>query len=158
MRARTLPYRHFSHTHLKLRTRYHQTSLEAPQTSMHLLIVDNNPSHCTTLAGQLKLYDIQSHEACNGIEALQRVGEHPYDAILLDWVMPELDGFHTLTQLRQMPNHRHLPVIVITACETDDIQILAMHAGADAFMTKPVDLDRLLSLIDGLMEGNRRIA
>jgi CheY-like chemotaxis protein len=125
---------------------------------MQLLIVDDNPSHRVTLSGLLKLCGIQSHEACNGLEALERIQEHTYDAVLLDWVMPELDGLDTLKRLRYIPTNRHLPVIVITACEMDGVQKIALRAGANAFMTKPVDLDRLVSQLDELLEENRLIA
>ena len=125
---------------------------------MQLLIVDDSPSHRVTLSGLLRLYDIHSQAACNGIDALQLIQNHTFDAILLDWIMPELDGLHTLKRLRQMPKHRDLPVIVITGCESDGIQALAMHAGADAFMTKPVEFDRLLALLDDVLEVDRLIS
>ena len=125
---------------------------------MQLLIVDDSQSHRISLAGLLELCDIGSHEACNGIEALQRISEHSYDAILLDWVMPELDGFHTLQHLRQMPLYRHLPVVVITACESEGVHKLALNAGADAFITKPVDFDRLMETLDEVLVKDRYVA
>ncbi len=125
---------------------------------MQLLIVDDSPSHCKTHSGLLTLCDIQSHSVCNGIEALQQVGEHDYDAMLLDWVMPELDGYDTLTRLRQMPSHRQMPVIIVTGCAMEDVQPLATRAGANAFMNKPVDIDRLLALLDEVLAENRCVA
>jgi CheY-like chemotaxis protein len=126
--------------------------------TMQLLIVDDSPSHCKTLSGLLTLYDIQSHAAYNGIEALERVGEQNYDAMLLDWVMPGLDGYDTLMRLREMPSHRHLPVIIVTGCAIEDVQYLGTLAGANAFMNKPVDIDRLLALLDDVVAENRCVA
>jgi CheY-like chemotaxis protein len=122
---------------------------------MQLLIVDDSPSHCKTLSGLLTLCDIQSHAVCNGIEALQRLGEQDYDAVLLDWVMPELDGYGTLTRLRQMPAHRHLPVIIVTGCSLEDVQPMADRAGANGLMNKPVEIDRLLALLNEVIAENR---
>jgi CheY-like chemotaxis protein len=86
--------------------------------------------------------------AVDGKEALQKLEENPETHIvLLDMMMPEMDGYETATKIRANPAWRNLPVIAVTAKAMTGDREKCINAGASDYITKPVDLDQLLSLL-----------
>jgi two-component system, sensor histidine kinase len=108
--------------------------------SRRLLIVDDNQANLLTLKSILDPINVTIDTAISGFDALQMADELSYTLILLDIQMPEMDGFETLTRLRDLPSHRFTPIILISAVYTEDQhKIKGLETGAIDFIPKPVN-------------------
>jgi len=105
-----------------------------------------NALECELLAA----YGMRSVPAYSGTEALAVADRSKADAVLLDVMLPELDGFETCRQLRRQRGGR-LPIVMVTALDTDDCRQRGYQAGADAYFTKPFDPDEIISALQVLM-------
>ena len=86
--------------------------------------------------------------ARNGKEALARVTHKPApDIVLMDIMMPEMDGITAMQEIRKKPELRELPIIALTAKAMPDDQQRCLAAGANDYISKPIDVDKLVSLI-----------
>lgn len=104
-----------------------------------ILIVDDEPFNVDCLEQELEDLLCDTFSASNGVEALEQVdGEKP-DLILLDIMMPKMDGFEVLTRLKQDSNTRDIPVIVISAMDDMDSVIRGIELGAEDYIPKPFD-------------------
>jgi signal transduction histidine kinase len=103
-----------------------------------VLVVDDEPSSREILRVQLQADDIDVVEVASGIEALQRMPELAPDVILLDVMMPEMDGYAVCTRLKQSISYRQIPVILLTTLDSVADRVRGLEAGADEFITKPV--------------------
>ncbi|MBN2110487.1 MAG: methanogen output domain 1-containing protein [Methanosarcinaceae archaeon] len=102
----------------------------------------------------LRAYLEDSYEviaATNGHEALKKVNEEMPDIILLDVMMPEMNGYQACEQLKQDPRTQFIPVIMVTALSGRNDWISGIEAGADEFLTKPVNKLELLTRINSLL-------
>jgi len=107
-------------------------------TPKRILIIDDEQSSRDILRIQLQAADIEVMEAASGPEALQRMPELSPDVILLDVMMPDMDGYEVCTRLKQSPVYRHIPVILLTTFDSLTDRVRGLEAGADEFITKPV--------------------
>lgn len=89
----------------------------------------------------------------NGVEALAWIGTHGADVILLDWVMPELDGLETCTRLKADPATRDIPVIFMTAKSQETDIRRGLELGATGYITKPFDALLLGAQVRALLES-----
>ncbi len=105
----------------------------------HVLIVDDDASNRTLLAVILEQEGFTIARAADGIEALRMIAERPPDLILLDVMMPVVNGIEVLSRIKHDPATKHIPVIMITALDDRTSRMLALSAGAEDFLTKPVD-------------------
>jgi CheY-like chemotaxis protein len=114
---------------------------------MNILIVDDEPINVLLLESLLKIkYETSSAE--NGLEAYNKIVESPPDIVLLDILMPYMDGFETLEKIKTNKNLANIIVIMITAkVEKDDVK-KAMLLGADDYIKKPIDATELYTKID----------
>lgn len=114
---------------------------------MNILIVDDEPINVLLLESLLKSkYETSSAE--NGLEAYNKIVESPPDIVLLDILMPYMDGFETLERIKTNKNLTNIIVIMITAkVEKDDVK-KAMLLGADDYIKKPIDATELYTKID----------
>ena len=113
-----------------------------------VLIVDDNEPNRDMLARRLRRKDFSLSMAANGREALSMVKENLYDLILLDIMMPEIDGYTVLKRLKADPILRKIPVIMISAIEEMDSVMQCMEIGADDYLTKPFDPDMLKAAVN----------
>jgi CheY-like chemotaxis protein len=112
------------------------------------LIVDDDVRNIFSLSKALETYKINVITAVDGKEALQRMHENSeIDLVLLDMMMPEMDGYETAKRIRQNTHWRDLPVIALTAKAMSGDRDKCIHAGASDYITKPVDIDQLVSLL-----------
>lgn len=135
-----------------------------------ILVVDDIETNVRLLEAKLTMeyYDVLT---CNsGQAALELAAAHHPDIILLDVMMPDMDGFETCRRLKADPATRHIPVVLVTALDGREERIKGLEAGADDFVTKPIDdvvllarmrsLTRLKSIMDELRsreESGRRL-
>lgn len=118
------------------RTAYHQ-QFTAPEA--RLLVVDDNEMNCAVVKGLLKKTQIQMDFAHSGKTCLEKTDEIPYDIILLDHMMPGMDGIETLEQLRRQQPGYGAKVIALTANAIFGMKEMYLEKGFDDFLAKPVD-------------------
>ncbi|HEV2548049.1 MAG TPA: response regulator [Stellaceae bacterium] len=113
-----------------------------------ILIVDDEPNNVDYLQQELEGLGYATAIATNGAEALAAVKARPPDLILLDVMMPVMDGFTTCRRLKSSEETRFIPVIIMTALDAMQDRIKGIEAGADDFLTKPVNERQLLARIE----------
>jgi signal transduction histidine kinase len=110
----------------------------------HILVVDDDEKSRRLLHDFLKAYGYQMSEAVDGEEALRRICESPPDLILLDVMMPKLDGFDVCRRLKEDERTQMIPVLLVTALSDRSDRLKGIATGAADFITKPVDTLELL--------------
>ena len=119
-----------------LQTQRATTSLEAPK---RILAVDDSPTYLNELGDILRGQGYEVQLATSGAEALELLAVQPADCVLLDLVMPGLDGLETCRRIKAAPGLRNTPVVIVTAIEDRRSMIDALAAGADDYLTKSSD-------------------
>jgi signal transduction histidine kinase/CheY-like chemotaxis protein len=113
-----------------------------------VLIVDDDVRNIFSLTKALERLNMKIITAVDGKEALEKMKEHPgIDMVLLDMMMPEMDGYETARKIRENPAWKNLPVIAVTAKAMTGDRNKCIAAGASDYITKPIDIDQLLSLL-----------
>jgi signal transduction histidine kinase/DNA-binding response OmpR family regulator/CHASE3 domain sensor protein len=113
-----------------------------------VLLVDDDVRNIFALASALEQKGLQVEIGRNGFEALAKLAEVPdIDIVLMDVMMPGMDGLEATRRIRANPKHAQLPVIAVTAKAMKDDQEQCRRAGANDYLAKPIDLDRLFSLM-----------
>lgn len=112
-----------------------------------VLIVDDNQLMAEMLSLVVGAGGHETVVAYSGSQALSLVAETRPDLILLDLMMPDMDGFETLRRIRSMPAGRDLPVIVVTASAEEHLEAHVFQAGGNGYLSKPVDSAALADLI-----------
>jgi adenylate cyclase len=104
-----------------------------------VLVVDDDPVTRLMLSGSLERNGHQVTTAEDGTQALDLVRSKNFDVLLLDVLMPEMDGYGVLEQLKGDPNLRHIPVIMVTAVDDVGSAVRCIELGADDYLSKPID-------------------
>jgi CheY-like chemotaxis protein len=115
---------------------------------MKILLVEDNPMNRDVLFRRLtrRGYDVVTAE--DGEEALLQACKEAPDIVLMDLNLPKLNGWDATKRLRQMQATRHLRIIALSAHALSSDRAKAIAAGCDAYLSKPVDFEQLLSLIE----------
>jgi adenylate cyclase len=116
-----------------------------------ILVVDDEVKNVKLLEALLTPSGFSIEKAYNGQEALDRVARNRPDAILLDVMMPLVDGFEVCRRLKNSPETQFIPIVIMTALGQVEDRIKGKEAGADDFLTKPVDRRELLARINSLL-------
>jgi PleD family two-component response regulator len=120
-------------------------------TRPKILIVDDEPFNVELLEGYLsKDYDIL--KAYNGNEALLIVGTTPPDLIILDIMMPVIDGYEVCSRIKGNEKTISIPIVIVTALNEKEAKIKAIKAGADDFLNKPIDIIELTARVKSLLK------
>jgi two-component system cell cycle response regulator len=120
-----------------------------------ILIVDDDPVAREALEALLSNRGYQMVSAANGFEGLARAAEYTPDAILLDVMMPGMNGFEVCKRLRADARLAEVPIIMLTALDDRDARLLGLHAGADDFISKPFDSLELAARLQTITRLNR---
>ena len=121
--------------------------MNAPLETCRILLVDDDLVLRTMAAQTLVQAGFTVTEAANGEEGLRLCRELQPDLVLLDIVMPGIDGFETCSRLRSLPGGPDLAIMMLTGLDDTDSVERAYRSGADDFITKPIHWSLLLSLI-----------
>src|SRR6202451_3492450 len=116
-----------------------------------VLVVDDILSNVKLLEAKLTAEYFDVVTAFNGLEALAKVEEHEPDIVLLDVMMPGMDGFEVCRRIKSNPKSAHLPVVMVTALDQPSDRVAGLDAGADDFLTKPVDDSALFARVRSLV-------
>ncbi|MFH1715023.1 MAG: response regulator [Elusimicrobiota bacterium] len=121
-----------------------------------VLIVDDDKDLVKVLsyAFKNKKYDVSN--AYNGEEALEKVSEFMPDLIILDVIMPRMNGFDVCSALRESGSTSLIPIIMLTIDDMHADKIKALEKGADEYITKPFDLDELIARAEGLLARTKK--
>jgi class 3 adenylate cyclase/CheY-like chemotaxis protein len=117
--------------------------------------VDDNEGNRDVLSRRLLRDGCEVMLAENGRQALRMARRYPFDLVLLDIMMPEMDGFAVLQELKNDPSLRHLPVIMITAVDEIESVVRCVELGADDYLLKPFSPTLLRARINSLLERKR---
>ena len=114
---------------------------------MKILSVDDSAIIRRIIRGAVEVLDFEFLEAANGQEALDLLEKESVNLILLDWNMPVLDGFETLTAIRANKKYQDIPIIMVTTEAEKTNVIRAIQAGAQHYFTKPFTQEDLMTRI-----------
>ncbi|WP_419800882.1 response regulator [Mucilaginibacter sp.] len=112
-----------------------------------ILIADDDVRNIFSLTRSFEKYKMKVITATNGREAIEQLTEHRPDVVLMDMMMPEMDGYESIRAIRQQTSYKNLPVIAITAKVMLADREACIAAGASDYISKPVDVDQLTSLL-----------
>lgn len=116
-----------------------------------VLIIDDDPRNIFALAATLKAKAYQTDSCDSAKEALNLLKKNnDFDAILIDMMMPEMDGYEAIPLIKKIPSHKNTPVIAVTAQAMTGDREKCLEAGADGYLSKPVDVDQLFRLLQNL--------
>lgn len=124
---------------------YHRENASTPAT---ILIVDDDPTNVEVLECVLDSVGYGYLEAANGREALEVLARNTPDLILLDLMMPVMDGFEVCRRVKTSAQWQDIPIIIVSALSEDEDRQRATDCGADDFLNKPVDFSVLLDHVD----------
>jgi phosphoserine phosphatase RsbU/P len=137
------------------------------ETIGSLLVVDDDSFNRDIICPRLERRGYEVDTATDGTMALEKIRERAYDLILLDIVMPGLNGMQVLQQVRHYRSRAQLPVIMVTSLDAPHDVVDALKAGANDYVTKPIDVEVLLARVathvilkrtaESLEESNRRL-
>ena len=112
------------------------------------LIVDDDMRNIFAMTSFLERYEMEITAAENGLDALRLMKEAgPFDVVLMDIMMPDMDGYETMRRIRADETHRDLPILALTAKAMKGDKEKCIEAGASDYIAKPVDTEQLLSLL-----------
>ena len=114
----------------------------------NILIVDDNPKY---LKDALPFYGYNVTVATDGLQALSLLKNNTYDLILLDVMMPKMDGWETLKNIRKNSTTKYVPVTMLTAVDEEQKMVSGLKIGADDYIVKPFILPNLLARMEALL-------
>src|SRR5450755_1084737 len=116
-----------------------------------VLVVDDILSNVKLLEAKLTAEYFEVVSAFNGLECLAKMDAAPPDIVLLDVMMPGMDGFEVCRRIKNNPKTAHVPVVMVTALDQPSDRVAGLQAGADDFLTKPVDDAALFARVRSLV-------
>ena len=118
-----------------------------------VLIVDDSPTEAHVLKGMLEKNGFETEIAESGIEGIERAKAFKPDLVLMDVVMPGLNGFQATRQLTKDPETSDIPVIIVTTKDQETDRVWGLRQGARDFLTKPVSEQRLLEKVNAVLSA-----
>lgn len=123
--------------------------------SFHILVVDDSSTYRAILNEYLTHLGHQVATVTDGRQALEALGKHKFDLVLLDVMMPELNGYQVLQQMKSLPALREIPVIMVSTIEESHTAARCIQVGAEDYLTKPIDKVLLEARLNASLEKKR---
>jgi DNA-binding response OmpR family regulator len=123
----------------------------AVSTAAHILVVDDAEKNTRLLADLLTAKGYRTSTAASGEQALDLIRTDPPDLLLLDVMMPGMNGYEVCAALRGDPEHALLPIVLVTALDPATERVKGMAAGVDDFLSKPINQPELLARVKSLL-------
>ena len=123
---------------------------EGADDGVTVLVVDDEPQIVWVLRFSLEAEGYRTVSAADGALALQEIAQHRPRLVLLDLMMPNVDGWHVLEELAKLPADERPRIVVVSALTNLRERAKVTELGADAFVAKPFDVDELLGVVSGL--------
>jgi two-component system, OmpR family, response regulator len=120
-----------------------------------VLIVDDDKDLCLMLSKYLSIHGYDTDSAFNGEDALSMVPSRNYDLIILDIMMPGLDGYGVCHRLKMHRKYNRVPILMLSAKDTEQDKIVGLQTGADSYIFKPFDTTALLNAVEETIERCR---
>lgn len=117
-----------------------------------ILIVDDEESNIMLLESLVKALGYETETAMNGVEAIRKTKSFMPDLVLLDIMMPEMDGYEVCDQLKSDPETTNIPVVIVTALSDRNSKLKGLNVGANDFLTKPIDRSELTIRVRNLLK------
>ena len=132
--------------------------MEVPREgSARILIVDDHEDNVELLRARLESWGYHTESATDGEEALHKVEAQPPDLILLDVMMPKIDGIEVARRVKANENLPFIPIIMQTALDATENKVEGLEAGADDYITKPIDFAELRARLRSMLRIKRRL-
>ncbi|MCX6154735.1 MAG: response regulator [Candidatus Kapabacteria bacterium] len=112
-----------------------------------ILVVDDNKITTKLLKRYLESNGYDAKEAFDGIDCLEKIGERHPDAVVLDVMMPRMDGYETVKRIKSDDTTKHIPVVIVTALNDVANQLKSIEAGSDDFLSKPIEEKLLIAKV-----------
>ena len=119
-----------------------------------VLVVDDEPQVAWVLRFSLEHEGYRTYTASNGIEALEELEKHHPAVVVLDLMMPEMDGWAVLREMKKLPAGDRPRVVIVSALTGPDDKAKATDLGADAFVPKPFDVEKLIDVLGVLAKAS----
>ncbi|NNF99163.1 MAG: response regulator [Desulfobacteraceae bacterium] len=121
-----------------------------------ILVVDDEPDFCSIIQGNLERDGFEVEIAYDGVEGLDKVRQNPPDAIILDVMMPEKDGYEVCRELKNDENFASIPILMLTAVSslgpsTRYSQYDRIELDADGYLSKPASAEKITASLKGLL-------
>ena len=115
--------------------------------AISILIVDDDEMVRIALGELLKPEGYEIDTAAGGQEALDKINDKKYDLLMLDIIMPEMDGLELCRRIRQREDYQDVPIVFLTAKSREEDRVMGIDAGANQFLSKPISPEKLLEII-----------
>ncbi|MDD5304153.1 MAG: response regulator transcription factor [Elusimicrobia bacterium] len=115
--------------------------------AIKVLVIDDEEDYRIIISEVLRGAGMEVRLAVDGEQGLRMLKENPADVVLVDWMMPRMDGEHFCRAMRAEPALKDLPVLMLTVKQTADEELEALHFGVDDFVVKPFKADELLARV-----------
>lgn len=116
-----------------------------------ILIVDDSPDNLEVLATRLRFRGYEIDTAVSGTEAIEHTTKSPPDLMLLDIMMPDIDGFEVTRRIKNNPVLPFIPIILVTARDSTQDKVAGLDAGADDYLTKPINFPELEARVRSML-------
>jgi twitching motility two-component system response regulator PilH len=120
-----------------------------------ILIVDDSPTDVRVLSRMLQTHGFETDAAMSAEDGIERAKDQQPDLILMDVIMPGMNGFQATRALTRDPQTAHIPIIIVTTKNMETDRLWGMRQGAKDFMTKPPNEADLVARINHLLQGQR---
>ena len=115
-----------------------------------VLLVDDETEFLEIMAERMRARDMEVTTSTSASEAMGLIETESYDAVIMDFQMPEMDGYEATRLIRQNPDLQELPIIAMTAHAMTGDREKCLNAGMDDYMTKPIKKEKVFEIIENL--------